>query len=425
MRRAKLWRRSVGSRPFTVVAFERRPGGPISLRWWDSSLRNGQGNARWRALGHADREKAIAEAHELAAKLRRGEEAAQRGETTLARLLVEYERHRTSRKTAAEQAADARRVELWTRRLGADRPVTRITLADWESFIDARASGQIDARGVTIETRLAEWDARRKEAAAQGRPFTEPKPEPKPVRARTVEVDAKWLRLVLSWGTRWRDRGGNALVSEDVTGGWPLPREKNPRRPVASTDRLEKLLAVADQVHPDLPDLLVIAAGTGRRLNAVVNLKHGDVDRKATKVAPYGTIFWSKEFDKMGRDATVPMSPDVRAALDRIRDRRPSTPAAKLFPHPRDASRAVGRHLPDQWLRKAEALAGLKPQEGSLWHAYRRAWATARKHLPATDVAKAGGWKTVSMVSEVYTQADDETTLAVVLGGAEIREIAR
>jgi hypothetical protein len=46
----------------------------------------------------------------------------------------------------------------------------------------------------------------------------------------------------------------------------------------------------------------------------------------------------------------------------------------------------------------------------------------ARKDLPAQDVAKAGGWATVSMVEEIYTQADTETTLNVVLYEGKVRE---
>lgn len=67
-------------------------------------------------------------------------------------------------------------------------------------------------------------------------------------------------------------------------------------------------------------------------------------------------------------------------------------------------------------------MAGVEPQEGTLWHAYRRMWATARKDLHAQDVAKAGGWSTVRMVEEVYTQADEETTLSVVLHEGRVRE---
>ena len=96
----------------------------------------------------------------------------------------------------------------------------------------------------------------------------------------------------------------------------------------------------------------------------------------------------------------------------------PDASHGSLFP-----SKPVSRFKPDRWLRNAEKRAGLEPQRGSAWHAFRRAWATQRKHLPAVDVAKAGGWATVAMVTDIYQQADQETTLQVVLGGAEIREV--
>jgi hypothetical protein len=58
-------------------------------------------------------------------------------------------------------------------------------------------------------------------------------------------------------------------------------------------------------------------------------------------------------------------------------------------------------------------------------HAYRRAWATARKHLPVTDVAAAGGWRSTATIQRCYQQPDEGTILAVVLGGAELREKRR
>ena len=43
--------------------------------------------------------------------------------------------------------------------------------------------------------------------------------------------------------------------------------------------------------------------------------------------------------------------------------------------------------------------------------------------LPAQDVAKAGGWATVSMVTDLYQKADEATMLAVVLDRGELREV--
>jgi len=80
------------------------------------------------------------------------------------------------------------------------------------------------------------------------------------------------------------------------------------------------------------------------------------------------------------------------------------------------------RHLADKWLRKAEKLASVDPQKGSLWHAYRRKWATERKHLSETDVAAAGGWQNSLTLRRVYQQSDAQTMLDAVLGGRELRE---
>lgn len=72
---------------------------------------------------------------------------------------------------------------------------------------------------------------------------------------------------------------------------------------------------------------------------------------------------------------------------------------------------------------QAERLAQLAKQDGSLWHAYRRKWATERKHLPDADVAAAGGWAPNSPALKVcYQQADEATMLQAVLGAGELRE---
>ena len=64
-------------------------------------------------------------------------------------------------------------------------------------------------------------------------------------------------------------------------------------------------------------------------------------------------------------------------------------------------------------LRQAEKAAGLEKLDGGLWHAYRRKWATERKHLPLKDVAAAGGWKDVTTLLTCYQHADEATMLKV------------
>jgi hypothetical protein len=74
---------------------------------------------------------------------------------------------------------------------------------------------------------------------------------------------------------------------------------------------------------------------------------------------------------------------------------------------------------------KAEQEAKLESQDGSLFHAYRRKWATERKHLPAADVARAGGWANAHTLQLIYQQSDPATLLRVVLEEGKLREVAR
>lgn len=82
----------------------------------------------------------------------------------------------------------------------------------------------------------------------------------------------------------------------------------------------------------------------------------------------------------------------------------------------------MGYHDAATWLRSAEVRAGLKPQDGSLWHAYRRLWASSRKDLQDVDVAQAGGWASLEALKSAYQQPDDETMLRVVTHEAQLRE---
>ena len=116
----------------------------------------------------------------------------------------------------------------------------------------------------------------------------------------------------------------------------------------------------------------------------------------------------------MGFESVVPITTEVRAVIDKILHERPGVGAAPLFPSPRDPGKPIRYELASEWLQKAEELAGLPKQDGSLWHAFRRKWATERKGLPNVDVAAAGGWKTPRTLVEIYQRPDSETMYRVV-----------
>jgi integrase len=255
------------------------------------------------------------------------------------------------------------------------------------------------------------------------------------VRAGTIWADLVFLHTVINWACKWRTVEGHYLMQENPARGYPMPKEKNPRRPVATQDRFEKVRAVAEQVtvaigqgkhrrdvRSYLPEILDVAAATGRRISAILALRYQDL---RLDHGPLGAIRWPANTDKVGREWLVPVNAQVRAALDRVLADRPGIGAAYLFPSAGNPTKPVSKELASAWLRKAEELAVVPKQDGSLWHAYRRKWATERKHLPDVDVAAAGGWTDTATLRTVYQQADAETMFRVVSEPLSLRKLQR
>ena len=161
-----------------------------------------------------------------------------------------------------------------------------------------------------------------------------------------------------------------------------------------------------------LPEVLDIAWGTGRRISAILALRYRDI--RLTEGGPHGSILWPADTDKTGKEWLVPMSTEVRAAINRILSDRPGLGTAYVFPAVNNATKPVSKDVVAGWLRKAEQLAGVPKHEGSAFHAYRRGWATRRKHLPVVDVARAGGWSDQQTLTTIYQQPDPATMYVVV-----------
>ena len=139
-------------------------------------------------------------------------------------------------------------------------------------------------------------------------------------------------------------------------------------------------------------------------------------------VNQYYPSFVTRTTDKMERETSAPLSQIARGAIDRVLRDRPGVGEAYLFPSPGDLAKPITRHLAAKWLRRAEKLAGIEPLQGSLWHAYRRKWATGSKHMPDADVAEAGGWKTIDTLKRAYQHADTDMMFKVVSEPRRIRE---
>jgi hypothetical protein len=107
------------------------------------------------------------------------------------------------------------------------------------------------------------------------------------------------------------------------------------------------------------------------------------------------------------------MPTTLRDELRNFRAKIGSAFAGLIFPSHANPEIPVSRDKFGDWLETAERKAKLPKLDGSLWHAYRRAWATSREDLPAADVAAAGGWKDVGTMIRCYQMSDDATLLEV------------
>ena len=361
------------------------------------------------SLGHRNRARAKAWARERHAKLTLGLERAATPTPTAHRVFGLYLEHHSPMRTPTTQAEDARRAEMWTRVLAPEKDLHKLTRGEWERFDLARRSGAVDPRGRPV-----------------------PHAKRRSVRSRTVGADQEWLRGVIRWAITWQDDSGEYVMRENPMRGYGISKERNPKRPVATQDRYEAVRAVSDSVTMDvrrnrrrfavrsyLSEILDIVNGTGRRVSAVLALRFADL---RLNEGPHGAIRWPSDTDKEKKEWLTPTNTSVRGALDRVMVERPGVGTAYLFPSPRNARRPVSKDLASAWLEKAETLAKLEPLDGSLWHAYRRKWATERKHLPDVDVAAAGGWSDLTSLKTAYQQVDGATLYRVVNDPAELRE---
>lgn len=417
-RRRKLWAESYGLYGYRVRIEERRPGGTLYARLPILPYRGEGPRYREVSLQHCDKERAKAWAQTEADKLRAGTSGVLDPVPTAATIFARYVTETGPDKGASSQELDERASRMWTRWLGADKDLSKLTPSEWRGFIRARSSGEINAQGLPVPERDAE-----------GRPLR------RAVRVRTVENDLEWLMWVLNWATKERDADGRYLLRENPARGYEIPHEQHPRRAVATQDRYEKLLAVADRVQMDvrhngkripvrsyLPELLAIVNGTARRITAVCSLRYEDLRLAKTKAWPHGAIQWPGETDKMGKPWAAPLNAATRATVDRILSERPGIGGAYLFPLPSNPAKPTHKDLASDWLRKAEQLAGLTHLDGTTWHSFRRKWGTERKHLPIQDVMQAGGWSDPTCLQTIYQQPDDATVYRVVSEPTELRE---
>ncbi len=436
----KPWSKTIEEAGVTVHLFERSPGSPI-YRLVRVSGRTGERTEgakaagdvddalaakkkAWRlanagrdrkSLGHSDRVLAEQQARELARRVSELQFAGHSGVVTLGQLVALYERERLPILTTTRQRAVRGMLRLLERHFGRAYDLDNLSQHAVDGYVRARLSGTLKST--------------RHRTGKEG------------VGAGTVRNELHLLETMTRWGQAFKV-GGRRLLAGDPMIGVIIPAEKNARRPIANEARYQALVAVADTAEPSgrFRCILALARTTGRRIRAILELKASDVllSRDAMRRAlaqygmdlafadawPQGAIRWGAATDKLGFEAITPIGTDARAALDNYLRAHPSLGDAPLFPSTAEPSKTIGKEMAGYWLSKAEKLAKLEHMERGGYHAFRRAWASERRHLPAQDVAAAAGWRSLQVMRTAYMHADAQTVYSVVESRPAVPEVS-
>lgn len=377
MAKGKLRKHKEGRRGCTVWVQERTPGGSLYVRWRQ------HGNWTWECLGHDDWDLAIEHAADLADSLRRTRASAAVGVVPLAHLFARYELEESVHKVVEKE--DRRRMDIWQAFLGDDFDPAQLTPGIVRQYIRERQAGRIEVEGRKLAKSPSDT---------------------------TVGNDIRFLKAVLSWAA------GEGIIPANPIRDFPAPKNRNPKRPVATFDRFLAVRPHCEGLFGPFMDLL---EGLGWRVSAIRHLQARDLDLSARPGAPHGRILKREETDKMGVEQWVPMSRSVREAIDTILKLNPVAGEAYLFPAPKAEGKPWGQRYTWGLLRKAERAAKVEHLERGAFHPYRRKWVRERKHLPRADVAAAGGWLSVQTL-DIYDGADDQTLLEVVSETRKLRE---
>jgi hypothetical protein len=114
---------------------------------------------------------------------------------------------------------------------------------------------------------------------------------------------------------------------------------------------------------------------------------------------------------------------ETREVLERILRGRRSVGDVPMFPRMTDPSKPITEKTADEWLLKAEKLAGVRHLSAAGCGIRTGAkFATERKHIADVDVAAVGGWKDVATMKRSYQQVDPATTQEVLNSPRRLRE---
>jgi integrase len=374
----KCWSRTVGAQRGTRVrVYERSPGSTLYCAVWVP----GKGVRRL-SLKHDDKARALQQALELVCTRSTGN-AVIRKPVTLGTLCARYlAENRHSRDGCLKTEKYQRECE------------------GISQYLCAFFGGSCTADTITPD-RISQYVRARRAGLVNGRK----------VRTRSIQRDLVFLKSVFGWALGVYENG-SFLWDRNPLAGFRIPRENDPKRPVIPAETFSTLLGVSSEVNARLHLLLVLMESTGRRLGSVLGLRWDDLNFETREIR------WRAELDKRRKTWVTPMTAVAKEALLAERKNNPGIGAGHVFPSRKDPSRAITSHLASYWLKRAFEIAKVEKPAGTLWHGFRRKWATERRHFPLKDVATAGGWTDVQTMITCYQRPDAEMMRAVVDLGA-------
>ncbi len=389
------WSLSLGVRGLKVRVEQRKRGSTFQRVY-----RTPGGRVTYASLKTTDR----AEARELAIafllELQKGRKPPAEP-LTLEQLWDRYQQEASSYRGNLERTRKQKQtdVRLLIAGLGARKRVDHLTKNDVERYIAMRRTGY-------------GWP--------DGR-------STKPVRARTIQGEIKQLLQMIYWAMSERLPDGSWLLENNPLRGVKVPKEEDPRRPVATYDRFLKLRAAAQEMAVTAQQergrqrwmrwevALVLAEATGARIGAISGLRWSDISFDPPEIK------FRAEFDKRGRDRVVPIPEALAEELRDFKVKLAAVGDGWLFPCA-EKDDHWPREVFGELFSRVERHAGLPHLKGGQFHPFRRKWATERKNMPTVDVMAAGGWKDTQTLQNCYQFATPDGMLEVMSTPVKLRD---
>jgi len=216
------WSLSLGVRGFKVRVEQRQRGSTFQRVYRTPGAR-----VTYASLKTTDRAKARELAIAFLRELEKGLKPGPAAPLTLEHLWDQYQQEAPSyrqnlERTRKQKQTDAR---LLIAGLGPTKQVDHLTKNDVERYVAMRRTGH-------------GWPSGR---------------ESLPVRARTIQGEIKLLRQMIYWAMSERLPDGSWLLENNPLRGVKLPKEEDPRRPVATYDRFLKLREAARDMADTAP----------------------------------------------------------------------------------------------------------------------------------------------------------------------------